>query len=452
MLARVHANGPSGPPDAHVLAWEMHNEREGIIQADRAPRRARMMATTSEIHGRPSTPQEQAGFAKALMPTPAEWPAPLDLEALAERAPQKPQFIIPDWLPASYATLFSGHGGAGKSAIAMHLAVCLAKGCDFFGLACERRRVLYLSCEDREPVLHWRLAHIAAYSAVDIASLRGWLDILDLVGRDTILWTRDLSTGNTLTGAFAELAARIEGQRTQVLIVDGISDAFGGGENTRVEVKAFVNALLGLIPLDGALLLLGHVAKPTAASGASGEGYSGSTQWHNAVRARWYLYPEVEKADEGGRDQRTGKLTLELQKSNLGRTDSSIGFEWDADAHLFVASSAFGTSAIDRKHRDQTEQAAILRALRGCAASIPTPIVVPAAMQGQRTAYHVLSKRPEFPDSLRSANGATRRRFWGQIESLRQLNLVSEREYRRANRHHGAEFVLTSEGMRQCAE
>ena len=381
-----------------------------------------------------------------------KWPTPLDLEALAERPPQRPQFIVPDWLPASYATLFAGHGGAGKSAIALHLAVCLAKGSDFFGLACERRRVLYLSCEDREAVLHWRLAHIAAYSGIDIAELRGWLEILDLVGHDSVLWARDPRTGYTLTGAFAELSARIQAQQTQVLIVDGVSDAFGGNENARTDVKAFVNALLGLIPLDGALLLLGHVAKPTAANGATGEGYSGSTQWHNAVRARWYLYPETEQGEEGGRAQRTGKLSLELQKSNLGRTDQSMAFEWDEEAHLFVARSTFGTSAVDRKHRDETERIGILAALRGCAGAAPAPIVVPAAMQGQRTAYHVLSKRPEFPESLRSANGLSRRRFWGQIESLRQLQFVTEREYRRANRHHGAEFVLTAEGMRQCAE
>jgi hypothetical protein len=92
----------------------------------------------------------------------AHWPQPLDLRALAQRAPQRPQFIVPDWLPAGYATLLAGHGGVGKSAIALHLAVCIAKGCDFFGLPCAQRRVLYLSCEDRERILHWRLARICA--------------------------------------------------------------------------------------------------------------------------------------------------------------------------------------------------------------------------------------------------------------------------------------------------
>jgi RecA-family ATPase len=334
----------------------------------------------------------------------------------------------------------------------LFLAVCIALGLAFFGIATRQRRVLYLSCEDREPVLHWRLNHICAQLGVKLGQLHGWLDIVDLVGHDCVLWAQDPRTGYTITPAFAELASRIEGQQTQVLVVDGVSDAFGGNENARTEVKRFVNALLGLIPLDGALLLLGHVSKPAAANGSTAEGYSGSTQWHNAARARWYLYPETEQSDDGGRAQRTGKLVLELQKSNLGRTDQSVSFQWDTDAHMFVAVGTFGTSTIDRKHRDETEQVNILRALPGCSLATPAPIIVPAAMQGQRTAYHVLSKRPEFPDSLRAGNAATRRRFWSQIEGLRQLGYIEERAYRRADGHKGVQLVLTTDGERRIGE
>src|SRR5690242_16561199 len=53
-------------------------------------------------------------------------PSPLDLEALAERNPEPPKFIVADWLPCGYATLLAGHGGVGKSGIALHLAVCIA--------------------------------------------------------------------------------------------------------------------------------------------------------------------------------------------------------------------------------------------------------------------------------------------------------------------------------------
>ncbi len=379
------------------------------------------------------------------------WPDSLDLEELAKRKPEAPKFIIDDWLPCGYATLLAGHGGIGKSAIALMLAVCIALGIAFFGLQVTRRRVLLLSCEDRESVLHWRLWRTCRYLGVDLASLRGWLEIVDLVGKDCVLWERDPRTGYTVTSAYSMLEARMRQHQTEVLLVDGISDTYGGNENARTEVKRYVNSLIALIPEDtGAVLLIGHVAKPTAAGTQTTEGYSGSTGWHNSVRARFYLYPETTQGEDGERAQRTGDLILELQKSNMGRVDQSIRFRWDDDAHLFIGTQAAGEMHFDRKRRDREERAGILRAFSGCATSAP-PIIIPAAMQGPRTAYHVLSLRPEFPETLRTGSSAIRR-FRRQIEELRQLRVINENEYRRTNRHAGSQLVITSEGMRQCAE
>ena len=373
-----------------------------------------------------------------IPPPNGAWPAALDLPALAQLEPNPPRFVLADWLPIGYATLLAGHGGVGKSAIGLHLAVCIAMGLPAFGIPTQRRTVLYLSCEDRENVLHWRLAHICAHLGVNMAELAGNLDILDLVGHDTVLWERDPRTGYVITAAFAHLAERIEQTKPGVVIVDGVSDTFGGNENARTEVKRYVNALLSLVGQDGVLLLLGHVAKPTAANSETSEGYSGSTQWHNAVRARWYLYPETEK-DGDARPQRTGKLVLELQKSNLGRTDQAMTFEWDPDGRLFLPVASYNqNSAIDRQNRDLSERAGIQSAITGCAAA---SIVVPSSSQGSRTAFNVLAQRPEFPESLRHS----KRRFWAHIEALRQIHAIEEVEYRRANRHSTSQFVLAKE-------
>ena len=358
---------------------------------------------------------------------------------------------MPDWLPVGYATLLAGHGGVGKSAIALHLAVCIAAGLSFFGLEVARRRVLFLSCEDRRPVLHWRMSRICAHLGADLASLRGWLEIIDLVGADAMLWDRDPRTGNTIAPAYGRLQERIGQCQTEVLMIDGVSDVFGGNENARGEVKRFVNSLVALIPPDaGAVLLVGHVSKPGSTAGANGEGYSGSTGWHNSCRARWYLYPETISGEDGERAARTGDLILDLQKSNLGRTDQSIRFAWDQDAHLFLGREIIRATAADRAHRDRIERSGILGALRACAEQTPA-IIVPAAQTGQRTAYNTLSLRPEFPDSMR-AGKAGRRRFWRQIEALRQMHAIEECSYRRANRHVAAQITLTPEGMRQCVE
>ena len=383
------------------------------------------------------------------------WPAGLDLEAMALQEPEKPRFIMPDWLPAGYATLLAGHGGAGKSGIALQLAVCIAAGVPFVGMEVERRKVLYLSCEDRADVLHWRLTRICAHLGLDLAKLAGWLEIVDLVGHDSVLWERDPKSGYTITPAFQRLDERMQECQADLLIVDGISDTYGGNENSRSEVKRFINGLVALIlAKTGAVLLVGHIAKPTAASqrgagsGQRAEGYSGSTAWHNSVRARWYLRPEGGDSEEGA--ELSGDLILELQKSNLGRADQMIRFAWDDAAHLFVGRVDAGPSRFDRAHQDRTEQEGILRAFERCASAVP-PMPVPAATTGQRTAYNVLRARPEFPETLRTGK-ASRTRFWRQIEQLRRMHLVEEASYRRPNRHQTAVLAITSEGVRRCAE
>ncbi|MPZ47256.1 MAG: AAA family ATPase [Betaproteobacteria bacterium] len=387
----------------------------------------------------------RAGVTPSSPPNDIAWPAPLDLTALARRTPMEPDFILADWLPAGYATLLAGHGGAGKSAIALHLAVCIALGLPFAGIATFRRRVLYLSCEDRERVLHWRLERICRHLGVRMSDLDGWLMMLDLVGHDSVLWMPDRS-GAAFTAAYGELDSRMQSTEAQVLCIDGISDTYGGSEISRPEVKRFVNALIALIhPDDGAVLLIGHVAKPTASNAATTEGYSGSTGWHNSARARWYLYPETERDEGSDRPQRTGRLLLELQKSNLGPVDQTIAWRWDAEAHMFLPETA--PSHFDRMHLQRDERRGILLALRGCA---QRSIVVPFAMQGSRTAYHVLRECPEFPDSMRSGKAAVRR-FRREIEHLCQIRVIEEVAYRRPNGHKGSRVMLTPEGERHIA-
>lgn len=364
----------------------------------------------------------------AASPPPDEresiWPPSLDLEALSEREPEKPKFIIPDWGPVGYAWLLAGHGGVGKSGIALHLAVCMAAGVPFFGIQVERKRVLYLSCEDRESVLHWRLTRICAYLGISLATLRGWLEVVDLVSSETVLWERD-KDGSTLQAPYFELQHRMRAHDIEVLFVDGITDTYAGNENSKPEVKRYVRALVKLIdPNRGAVLLIGHIAKPGASGIPLTEGYSGTTGWHNSVRARWYLYPETAKDDEGVSDK-TGELILELQKSNLGPMDRALRFTWDEEAHLFVGTDP-GASSFDRKHQDREERQGIMAALRACAAA---SVIVPAATTGPRTAHHVLKANPAFPIALQSK--ADTRRFWRHIEALRHsLELIEETHVR----------------------
>jgi RecA-family ATPase len=331
------------------------------------------------------------------------------------------------------------------------MAVCIAAGIPFFSLdVIGRRRVLYLSCEDREAILHWRLARICAYLKVNLSTLRGWLEIIDLVGQNTVLWAHRPAVGFSATTQFYILRDRVAEHESQILMIDGISDTYAGNENIRAEVKQFVNAGVSVIPFnDGALILIGHVAKPDSIMGGDGAGYAGSTGWHNAARARWYLYPETIVTDENKRKpERTGNLLMELQKSNFGHIDQSIKFAWNEQAGLFLGEGVINQSAFERKHRDREEQRALVLAFKSCAESVP-PITVPAAKQGKRTAFNVLSHRPEFPQSLFDGR-AGKQRFWVQIEALVQDHALEEIEIRTRGYHPTSNYRLTSSAAHIC--
>src|SRR5690606_9991990 len=118
-----------------------------------------------------------------------------------------------------------------------------------------------------------------------------------------------------------------------------------------------------------------------------------------------------------------------LQKSNLGRDDQAMRFRWDDRAHMFVAERVH-SSREDREARDDAELVGIVNAIDEVTARGD---YVPAAMQGPRTAWHVLCATESLPKSLKTR--AARKRFWRHIETLRRNRIVREGQMRRANRH-----------------
>lgn len=354
------------------------------------------------------------------------WPAPLDLAKLAQQEPDNPRFIIQDWMPAGYATLMAGHGGVGKSYIALQQAVCIAAGRQWWGLETSQRRVIYLSCEDRSNILHWRLKRICGHMGLNMGDLAEHLQVIDLVGQETIIWRPEKPF---VTQAYHELSQRIDPD--DVVFVDGISDTFGGNEIARHEVKAFVNTLLGLLEADqGALVLIGHVNKPSAQQ-ANSEGYSGSTQWHNAVRARSYLYPETERDGETGDTERTGNLILELQKSNLGKADQQLTFRWDDAARMFVADAGTGGHWLDRQEQEAHAEAVFLRLLDKLNAE-GRP--VSAAPTSPNNAPKAMARQP-------SRDGLTRRELSKAMERLFDAGKIRMEEYTTEHRKRRSRLV-----------
>lgn len=352
-------------------------------------------------------PDDDRYFGLDVLDQPIEpanaWPKPIDLNKLSRHEPSPPEFIIRDWMPAGYATLLSGHGGAGKSSIALYQVVCIALGMPWCGFETKQRNILYLSCEDGQEVIHWRLYRICKQLNIDMATLHGKLRIIDLVGTDVVLYQP-----NTNTAPFQELTRSLQG--SEVVYVDGISDVYAGDENNRAMVKQFINLLLSIVPKSGAVVLIGHVNKLTAGSGGVSQGYSGSTGWHNSVRARWYLHQEATDDDEPS----DGSLILELQKSNLGNCDQKIRFKYDDAAHLFIGEYVVGFNSYQGKLEDQRIQQAILNVIEKVEKNrLSDPeIYISASLTGPYSAWNTISSHPDWPSEFQGKSYKKRFDFW----------------------------------------
>jgi putative DNA primase/helicase len=209
----------------------------------------------------------------------------------------------------------------------------------------------------------------------------------------------------------------------------------GGDEIQRRQVRAFMRALVEVARLTNcAVLLLAHVDKNTSRNkrAEGGEGYSGSTAWHNSARSRLFLT----RGDDG-------LLTLEHQKSNLGRMREPVTLEWLEGGlpQLVVHGAGFdmdGFMGRVQGRADDDRAAALLRLIaefesRGQYCS-------PAA-QARNNVHAMLKSEPAFlaiklrPDDTKRIVNQCQRAKW--LETL---------DYRSLDRKERQRWVLTAEG------
>lgn len=218
-----------------------------------------------------------------------------------------PSFVVESALPCGQVTLLAAHGGSGKSFVALALACHVALGRDLAHLRVPRARpAVVASFEDGREVLLHRLRAVCDAYGFDPALLAQRLRILDCTEAGSLAEEARRDGVNVLEPAPALAALRRHLPDGALVVVDNASDTYGGNENERRHVRAFMRLLRReLVKGDGAVLLLAHAPKDTR--GAGRESYSGSTAWHNSARARLSL---VRDGDQ---------LTLSVDKLNFGR-------------------------------------------------------------------------------------------------------------------------------------
>jgi RecA-family ATPase len=309
--------------------------------------------------------------------------------------PPERRWIIRNLIPLGEAGLLNGHGGAGKTLLGCQLAVAVNMTADCVGFAVEHGGpVLLYSAEERQEELHRRLAVILESRNKRLADLKGFRiycpppteTMLTTVGRDGIVRP---------TMTMLRLEKTIETLRPVLVTIDHVSIAFGGSEIDRSIVGQNVGFMKRMAGICGSAVLgFQHVSF----SGLnSDEGSSGSTQWHNAARARMWL--------RGMKDDETSELReLVIKKQNYGKDGQKHLLRWQKPG-LFVP---VGTpSLVERASEEAKVDSAYLDCLRAI------------DVQGRRVGpYTGKNYAPAIFESMPQARGCQGKAFTAAQERL----------------------------------
>jgi RecA-family ATPase len=259
-----------------------------------------------------------------------------------------------DLFPRRNVALLSGEGAAGKTLLLLQLGVAHALGRDWIGTLPEPGPFLYFGAEDETDEIHRRLADILKHYGADFPDLKGNLHLLTFAGEDAVLGHADHTGLVKPTPLFERLMKAAIEIKPVLIGIDTSADVFAGSENDRAQVRQFVGLLRKMSIAANAYIVVN--SHPSLTGINSGSGLSGSTGWHNSVRARAYLTTiKTDKGEEPDPDLRT----LEFKKNNYGPIAKSIALRWERGVYVPVA----GIGPLDRLVAEQRAERLFLALL-----------------------------------------------------------------------------------------
>jgi hypothetical protein len=254
-----------------------------------------------------------------------------------ERAPGAVA-LVKGWMYEGAVTLFSSHGGSGKSYVSLTFAVLAASGATWGGAPMTQGNVLFVSGEDPLNEIRHRVEGICTAYGVEVQDVMQRLHIVDVTGvLHKALYTAGVDFGKTeFTEHYDHLCEKLEAGGYKYLMLDNLAKFYMANENIRPMVDEFVSALAALATARGAgVLLIGHDAK------AGATGYSGSTAWHNSVRSRWTLMVK-----DGNHD-------LVIEKNNYGKAGHGLRFAWDEAKSILAMGETLGPDSASAQFENE---------------------------------------------------------------------------------------------------
>lgn len=286
----------------------------------------------------------------------------INVAELLQRPVRPVEFLVENIIPRDMVTGFLADGGMGKSTIALQLAAAGALNMPWLGLPVTGPfSTLYLSAEDSADICHERLRRIVKHMTggdeeafARLASV-WFIDATHGSGIDPLLASWRRSSKLETTQLYSRIKAFIAEQGIDLVIIDSLADVFDE-EIDRTAVRSFVRALHAL---GCGVLPLGH---PSVSGMKDGRGYSGSTHWNNAFRARLYMYkPSDSKHKVNDDDARV----IDVAKSNYGPSGQQLRVRFDPQQLVFVPEGeSGGDPGAERERREKAAQQRFMHLLR----------------------------------------------------------------------------------------
>lgn len=362
----------------------------------------------------------------------------IDLMGVMSAELEEVSFAVDKIFPKRHVTLFGGHGGMGKSMLALTMAAHVAAGVWFAGVPVEQSKVLFVSLEDEASVVKVRLRKIIQHYNLPTNEVLTNLALLDGTSSEAALMTQsqEFNGKPEMTKVFIELAHASE--NAGLIMIDNASDAYDGSENVRKEVRFFIRNLARMARAHNAsVVLLAHIDKAAQRNGTAGDDYSGSTAWHNSVRSRVALKHDPSHSSNSGDPV---PLVLEHQKANLSSRAKTLRFEF-IDGGLIVPIDDHGDgsgSDIDRETWDAVEMVRCIKL-----AIEQYEITVPARhTSGNGSVMQAIEGIKEYPSTFKG--GVGRKRATAAILLAKSKKWITEESYTDHNKNAKQRFVVSS--------
>jgi len=257
----------------------------------------------------------------------------------ADPVPEQ-DWTVRERFPRKQCALFSGEGSAGKSTLLLQLCSSTAIARDWLGTVPEFGPSLFIDAEDDVDVIHRRLAAVVKHYGVTFKALAdGGLHLMSLAGQDAVLATASKGGKIVPTPLYGQLLQAAGDIKPVIFGLASSANFFAGSEIDRAQVQQFIGMMTKLaIVANGTTVLISH---PSLTGITSDSGMSGSTQWHNAVRARCFIRGVKQEEDETATDVDLREIFW--KKSNYGPVSESIVLRWKDGLFLPVRSASQGS-------------------------------------------------------------------------------------------------------------